>query len=50
MSLLALCLAIVTHAVSASGSRLLAVLDEVAEKDKYSTFFGDLAGNYIGMP
>lgn len=43
-SLLALCLAAVSHALSASGTRLLVVLDELAEKDKYSKFFADLKG------
>ena len=31
-------------AVSTTGSRLLVVLDDVAEKDLYSKFFGDLKG------
>lgn len=32
------------QAVSVSGPRLLAVLDDLADKDTYSTFFGDLEG------
>ncbi|TDZ61738.1 Dolichyl-diphosphooligosaccharide--protein glycosyltransferase subunit wbp1 [Colletotrichum trifolii] len=44
-SLLSFCLlllAAAVHAVSVTGGRLLAVLDDVAEKDSYSKFFGDL--------
>lgn len=42
-SLLVLLLAAVVQAVSSAGGRLLVVLDDVADKEKYSTFFGDLA-------
>ncbi|KAF9879517.1 dolichyl-di-phosphooligosaccharide-protein glycotransferase [Colletotrichum karsti] len=44
-SLLSLCLlflAAAVHAVSVSGGRLLAILDDVAEKEGYSKFLGDL--------
>ncbi|KAF6829388.1 dolichyl-diphosphooligosaccharide-protein glycosyltransferase 48kD subunit [Colletotrichum musicola] len=44
-SLLSLCLlflAAAVHAVSVTGGRLLAVLDDVAEKEGYSKFLGDL--------
>ncbi|KAK4102217.1 Dolichyl-diphosphooligosaccharide-protein glycosyltransferase 48kDa subunit [Parathielavia hyrcaniae] len=34
--------AAVATAISASGNRLLAILDNVAEKENYSKFFGDL--------
>ena len=44
LSLLALGLFAVVNALSSSGSRLLVVLEELAEKEKYSKFFGDLAG------
>lgn len=40
----ALLAASLVSAVSTSGNRLLVVLDDVAEKGDYSTFFGDLAG------
>lgn len=42
-SLLVLLLAAVVQAVSSVGGRLLVVLDDVADKEEYSTFFGDLA-------
>ncbi|WYZ39343.1 hypothetical protein EsH8_III_001257 [Colletotrichum jinshuiense] len=44
-SLLSLCLlflAAAVHAVSVTGGRLLAILDDVAEKEGYSKFLGDL--------
>lgn len=34
----------VVSALSSSGSRLLVVLEETGEKDKYSQFWGDLEG------
>ncbi|ERS99502.1 oligosaccharyltransferase complex subunit beta [Sporothrix schenckii 1099-18] len=43
LSLLAAAVSVV-QAVSASGPRLLAVLDDLADKDTYSTFLGDLEG------
>lgn len=42
LSLLVLALSSAVAAVSSSGSRLLVVLEDVAEKDKYSKFLGDL--------
>lgn len=33
-------------AISSSGDRLLVVLEDVAEKESYSKFLGDLEGNY----
>lgn len=42
LSLLLLLLAAVAQAASSGGSRLLAVLDDLAEKDTYSGFFMDL--------
>ncbi|KAL0937468.1 dolichyl-diphosphooligosaccharide-protein glycosyltransferase 48kD subunit [Colletotrichum truncatum] len=44
-SLISLCLlflAAAVHAVSVTGGRLLAILDDVAEKEDYSKFLGDL--------
>jgi oligosaccharyltransferase complex subunit beta len=50
-SFMLLWLSAVVSALSASGSRLLVVLEEAGEKDKYSTFWGDLEGmsspNYL---
>ncbi|KAI8168711.1 Dolichyl-diphosphooligosaccharide--protein glycosyltransferase subunit wbp1 [Colletotrichum sp. SAR 10_70] len=46
-SLLSLCLlflAAAVHAVSVAGGRLLAIMDDVAEKETYSKFLGDLEG------
>ncbi len=46
-SLLSLCvfvLAGVVSALSTSGNRLLVVLDDVADKEGYSQFLGDLEG------
>lgn len=42
LSLLFLLLAATVSAVSSSGDRLLVVLEDVAEKEKYSKFMGDL--------
>lgn len=44
LSFFVLLLAAVVQAVSSTGSRLLVVLDDAADKGKYSTFFGDLKG------
>jgi len=44
LSLLLLGLLGVASALSASGNRLLVVLEELAEKEKYGKFFGDLKG------
>lgn len=39
-------LAAATSALSTTGSRLLVVLDDVADKAAYGQFFGDLAGEF----
>jgi len=41
---LALCFLGLVNALSVTGGRLLVVLDDVADKDKYSQFWGDLQG------
>jgi hypothetical protein len=43
-SILLLCLAGIVAAVSSSGSRLLVVLEDAAEKSKYSKFWTELEG------
>lgn len=40
----ALCLAAAVSAASTAGNRLLVVLDDVADKDSYKSFLGDLSG------
>jgi len=42
LSFVALLFVAVVSAISTTGDRLLVVLDEVAEKDGYSKFLGDL--------
>lgn len=44
LSAAVLLLAAVVSAVSTTGNRLLVVLDNVADKDNYKQFFGDLTG------
>lgn len=44
LSFLILGLLGIASALSTSGNRLLVVLEELAEKDKYSKFFGELKG------
>lgn len=44
LSFLVLALLGLVQAFSSSGNRLLVVIEEVAEKAKYSTFWGDLEG------
>lgn len=44
-SFLALALVGLVQALSSSGNRLLVVVEEAAEKAKYSTFWSDLEGN-----
>lgn len=44
LSFLLLCFAGIVAAVSSSGSRLLVVLEDAAEKSKYSRFWKDLEG------
>lgn len=39
--------AAVVSAVSTAGNRLLVVLDDVADKDNYKQFFGDLTGKSV---
>jgi len=46
LSFLVLGLLGLTQALSSSGNRLLVVIEEAAEKDKYSQFWGDLEGMY----
>lgn len=48
-SLLALCLVGLASALSSTGSRLLVILDDVEDKDKYSKFWGDLQGQYCQL-
>lgn len=38
------------QAISNSGNRLLVVIEEAAEKDKYSKFWGDLEGALKSSP
>jgi oligosaccharyltransferase complex subunit beta len=49
LSFLVLAIAAVVRAASFTGNRLLVVLDEQAEREKYSVFLEDLAGkcNYF---
>lgn len=42
-SLFAFLFAVSVSAVSTTGNRLLAILDDVADKENYSKFLGDLA-------
>ena len=44
LSTLFLALLSLSHALSSSGSRLLVVIEEAAEKEKYSQLWGDLEG------
>lgn len=44
LSFLLLGLLAVVQAVSSSGNKLLVVLEELADKSKYSKYFGDLEG------
>ncbi|KAI2637767.1 Dolichyl-diphosphooligosaccharide-protein glycosyltransferase 48kDa subunit [Hypomontagnella submonticulosa] len=44
ISLFVLLCAALVHAISSSGDRLLVVLEDVAEKETYSKFLGDLEG------
>jgi hypothetical protein len=43
-SLLLLAVIGLSNALSTSGSRLLVILDDVAEKEQYSKLLGDLSG------
>ena len=44
LSLLLLGLLTAVNALSSSGNRLLVVLEELGDKEKYSRFLGDLEG------
>ncbi|KAI5861062.1 Dolichyl-diphosphooligosaccharide-protein glycosyltransferase 48kDa subunit [Durotheca rogersii] len=44
LSFLLLLLAALSHAISSTGDRLLVILEDVAEKESYSKFLGDLEG------
>lgn len=46
LSVAAALFAAAASAVSTGGSRLLVVLDDVAEKDTYGQFLGDLTGMF----
>jgi oligosaccharyltransferase complex subunit beta len=46
LALLLCCFLAAVNALSSSGSRLLVVLDESAEKSAYSTLWSDLEGNW----
>jgi hypothetical protein len=45
-SFLLLAAAAVVQAVSSGGNKLLIVLEELADKSKYSKYLGDLEGKY----
>jgi len=47
LSFLLLGLFSVVHAVSSSGNKLLVVLEELADKAKYSKYLADLESAYI---
>ena len=47
LSILLLGLLGLVSAVSTTGNRLLVVLEELAEKDKYGKFMGDLKGKLL---
>jgi hypothetical protein len=47
VSVLVLVLATVVSAISSAGDRLLAIVDDVADKAKYSTFLGDLESAFV---
>lgn len=46
-ALLVLLLVGAVSAISATGNRLLAILDDAADKAKYSQFLGDLGGTFL---
>jgi oligosaccharyltransferase complex subunit beta len=49
LSFLLLGLLSIVHAISSSGNRLLVVLDDLAEKAKYSKYIADLEGMRIAL-
>jgi oligosaccharyltransferase complex subunit beta len=48
-SFLLLWVASTVSALSATGNRLLVILEEAAEKDKYGKFWGDLEGKAAAL-
>lgn len=46
-SVLALAWVGIVNALSSSGNRTLVIVEDLAEKDKYSKFFGDLEGKFV---
>ena len=52
LSLLLISVSSLVHGLSSSGSRLLIVIEEAAEQEKYSQFWSDLRGmpHTIGAP
>lgn len=46
-SFLLLWLSAIVSALSATGNRVLVVLEEATEKDKYSSFWGDLESMFL---
>ena len=50
LSCLVLALVGAVQALSTSGNRLLVVVEEAAEKAKYSKFWADLEGGYWQAP
>jgi len=49
LSFLVLAIVAVVRAASFTGNRLLVVVEEQAEREKYSVFLEDLAGRYIPL-
>jgi oligosaccharyltransferase complex subunit beta len=49
LSFLLLGLLSVVHAVSSSGNKLLIILEELADKGKYSKYLGDLESACISL-
>ena len=47
-TVLAVAFAGIAQALSSSGNRLLVVIDELGDKDKYSNFWRDLEGKQKG--
>lgn len=47
LALLICCFLAVVNALSSSGSRLLAILEDTEQKDLYSTLWADLEGNLL---
>jgi oligosaccharyltransferase complex subunit beta len=49
LSVVVLLFAAAVSALSTTGNRLLVVLDELADKDAYGYFLGDIAGMAIAL-